>query len=159
MSHFFNRLFRKEKDRLSLFLAKHCCQKYKRTNIFFCTFIGQVERSEQIILINNTSNRKRKTKSILNKQQQLCYHLEIFSFFPLRKISVKELLGSSICFDCMIPRNFYFWDGKNVIPLKNPSTVPAEFQWNSTGVMENYWKMTGTNGTSGIPAVHNINSP
>ena len=44
-------------------------------------------------------------------------------------------------------------------PLKNLSTVPVEFQWNSTGVMENYWKMTGTNGTSGIPAVHNINSP
>ena len=44
-------------------------------------------------------------------------------------------------------------------PLKNLSTIPAEFQWNSTGVMENYWKMTGTNGTSGIPAVHNINFP
>ena len=38
-----------------------------------------------------------------------------------------------------------------ICPLKSLSTVPAEFQWNSTGVMENYWKMTGTNGTSGIP--------
>ena len=44
-------------------------------------------------------------------------------------------------------------------PLKNLSTIPAEFQWNSTGVMENDWKMTGTNGTSGIPAGHNINFP
>ena len=35
-------------------------------------------------------------------------------------------------------------------PLKNLSTIPAEFQWNSSGVMENYWKMTGTNGTSRI---------
>ena len=36
-------------------------------------------------------------------------------------------------------------------PLKNLFTIPAEFQWNSTEVMENDWKMTGTNGTSGIP--------
>ena len=36
-------------------------------------------------------------------------------------------------------------------PLKNISTIPAEFQWNSTGIMENDWKMTGTNGTYGIP--------
>ena len=35
-------------------------------------------------------------------------------------------------------------------PLKNLSTNPMEFQWNSIGVMENYWKMTGTNRTSGI---------
>ena len=43
-------------------------------------------------------------------------------------------------------------------PLKNLSTIPAEFQWNSTGVMENYWKMTGTNGTSGIPLKFRWNS-
>ena len=43
-------------------------------------------------------------------------------------------------------------------PLKNLSTVPAEFQWNSTGVMENDWKMTGTNGTSGIPLKFRWNS-
>ena len=42
--------------------------------------------------------------------------------------------------------------------LKNLSTVPAEFQWNSTGVMENYWKMTGANGTSGIPLNFRWNS-
>ena len=43
-------------------------------------------------------------------------------------------------------------------PLKNISTIPAVFQWNSTGVMENYWKMTGTNGTSGIPLKFRWNS-
>ena len=35
-------------------------------------------------------------------------------------------------------------------PLISLFTIPVEFQWNSTGVMENYWKMTGTNGTSEI---------
>ena len=37
------------------------------------------------------------------------------------------------------------------IPLKKLPTIPEEFQWNSIGVIENHWKMTGTNGTSGIP--------
>ena len=36
-------------------------------------------------------------------------------------------------------------------PTKKSFTIPVEFQWNSTGVMVNYWKMTGTNGTSRIP--------
>ena len=43
-------------------------------------------------------------------------------------------------------------------PLKNLSTILAEFQWNSTGVMENYCKITGTNGTSGIPLKFRWNS-
>ena len=62
-----------------------------------------------------------------------------------------------------------FYDQLNIIktdqafsgyatPLKNLSTIPAEFQWNSTGVMENYWKMTGTNGTSEIPLKFRWNS-
>ena len=42
--------------------------------------------------------------------------------------------------------------------LKNLPTVPAEFQWNSSGVIKNYWKMTGTNGTSGIPLKFRWNS-
>ena len=47
-------------------------------------------------------------------------------------------------------RNLRSEYGREKSSLKNLSTIPAEFQWNSTGVMENYWKMTGTNGTSGI---------
>ena len=43
-------------------------------------------------------------------------------------------------------------------PLKNLSTIPAEFQCNSTGVMEKHWKMTGTNGRSGIPLKFRWNS-
>ena len=43
-------------------------------------------------------------------------------------------------------------------PLKNLSTIPGKFQWNSTGVMENYWKMTGTNGSSRIPLKFRWNS-
>ena len=43
-------------------------------------------------------------------------------------------------------------------PLKNLSTIPVEFHWNSTGVMENDWKMTGTNGTSEIPLKFRWNS-
>ena len=46
----------------------------------------------------------------------------------------------------------------NFNPLKNLSTILAEFQWNSTGVMENYWKITGTNGTSGVPLKFHWNS-
>ena len=107
MSHFFNRLFRKEKDHLFFISVKTLLSKTQNNTYFLLFFTGQVERSEQIILlISNTSNRKRKAKSILYKQQQICDHLKIFSFFQLRKISVKELLGSSICFDCMIPRIF-----------------------------------------------------
>ena len=45
-----------------------------------------------------------------------------------------------------------------LFPLKNLSTIPTEFQWNSTGVVENYWKMTGTNGNSGIPLKFRWNS-
>ena len=45
-----------------------------------------------------------------------------------------------------------------LVPLKNLSTIPAEFQWNSTGVVENDWKMTGTNGNFGIPLKFRWNS-
>ena len=51
----------------------------------------------------------------------------------------------------------YFYT-KSTYPLKNLSTIPAEFQWNSTGVMENDWKKTGKNGTSGIPLKFRWNS-
>ena len=34
--------------------------KQKRMNIFFCIFLGQVERDEQIIVISNNSNKKMK---------------------------------------------------------------------------------------------------
>ena len=43
-------------------------------------------------------------------------------------------------------------------PLKNLSTISTKFQWNSTGVLKNYWKMTGTNGTSRIPLKFRWNS-
>ena len=65
--------------------------------------------------------------------------------------SVSEFWMSMIKVVLCFSRNIKF-------PLKNLSTVPAEFQWNSTGVMENYWKMTGTNGTSGIPLNFRWNS-
>ena len=56
------------------------------------------------------------------------------------------LLLKFICKLWEVFQNISFID-----PLKNLSTTPAEFQWNSTGVMEKHWKMTGTNGTSRIP--------
>ena len=43
-------------------------------------------------------------------------------------------------------------------PLKNLTTITVEFHWNSAVVMGNYWKMTGTNGTSGIPLKFHWNS-
>ena len=73
------------------------------------------KRDEQIIVISNNSNGKWKTKLILYKQQQIWDHSKIFLFFQLRKISVKKLVGKLFCFDCMITRKFYFWNGTNAI--------------------------------------------
>ena len=67
----------------------------------------------------------------------------------LSKIVQGELFGTFHNQYQIIPnKDTYFV--RLAYPVKNLSTIPAEFQWNSTGVMENYWKMTGTNGTSGI---------
>ena len=52
----------------------------------------------------------------------------------------------------------FFKEEDNEDPLKNFSTIPTEFQWDSTGDMENCWKMTKTNGTSGIPPKFHWNS-
>ena len=58
-------------------------------------------------------------------------------------------------------QNKFFKDQINVnnnIPTKKSFHHSGGFQWNSTGVMENDWKMTGTNGTSGIPLKFRWNS-
>ena len=89
--------------------------KHKRINIFFCIFLAQVEKDKQIVVISNNSNKKWKTKLILYKQRQIWDHLKLFFFFQLRKSSVKKLVGALFCFDCMITRKFYFWDGTNAI--------------------------------------------
>ena len=73
-SELINRLFGKEKDDL-FFTSGKILLKHKRMNIFFCIFLGQVERDEQIIVISNNSNTKWKTKWILYKQQQICDRL------------------------------------------------------------------------------------
>ena len=109
-----NRLFGKKKADL-VFTSGKTLLKHKRMNIFFCIFLGQVKRDEQIIVISNNSNGKWKTKLILYKQQQIWDHSKIFLFFQLRKISVKKLVGKLFCFDCMITRKFYFWNGTNAI--------------------------------------------
>ena len=69
-SELISRLFGKEKDDL-FFTSGKILLKHKRMNIFFCNFLGQVERDEQIILISNNSNTKWKNKSILYKQRQI----------------------------------------------------------------------------------------
>ena len=69
-SELISRLFGKEKDDL-FFTSGKILLKHKRMNIFFCNFLGQVERDEQIILISNNSNTKWKNKSILDKQRQI----------------------------------------------------------------------------------------
>ena len=75
----------------------------------------------------------------------------------LSKIVQGELFGTFHNQYQIIPnKDTYFV--RLAYPVKNLSTIPAEFQWNSTGVMENYWKMTGTNGTSGISLKFRWNS-